>query len=76
MSSLIHTKRLALPGGNADDTHSARLGPGKKHSNVSTCIPRNTELYEKPVLLVIIFFMFGLNLSVHFYCANYLMSHL
>ena len=88
MSSLIHPKKLALSDCSFNDTLLARLRSGKQRSNTysyaknndedqnQTTRLKNTELYEKPIFLVIIFLMFELNLFVHLYCANYLMSHL
>lgn len=88
MSSLIHPTKLALPAHNFNDTLLATLKSGKKCPNTVSCDNndnegqkqathlKNTELYEKPIFLVIIFLMFELNLFVHLYCANYLMSHL
>lgn len=84
MPSLIHPKQLALPDCSANDTLLTTLGAGKRYSifarisgdHNQTTHTRNTEVYDKPVLIIIIFLMFGLNLSVHLYCANYLMSHL
>lgn len=88
MPSLIHPKKLALPDHNVNNTLQARLRFGKKCPNTyshtqnnnedqnQTTPLKNTELYEKPVFMVIIFLMFELNLFVHLYCANYLTSHL
>ncbi|PUA28244.1 MAG: hypothetical protein B0W54_17360 [Cellvibrio sp. 79] len=85
MSTLSYTNRLALPDRNSNDTHPVGQKSGKRPSDKSACTPgelsqathtQHTELYEKPVFLVIIFLMFELNLSVHLYCANYLMSQL
>lgn len=85
MPGLTHPKPLTLPDCRANDTLLFKLASGNRRPHAFSCTPgdhnqttqtKNTDSYENPVLLIIIFLMFGLNLSVHLYCASYLMSHL
>ena len=88
MSSLIHPKKLPLPDRSFNGSLLAGFRSGQKCANTQTCAKHNDEApnqtthlkntgrYEKPIFLVIIFLMFELNVFVHLYCANYLMSHL